>query len=98
MSKGSAEVSKGVDLIHDASAFMDDIVVSSMNAMDMVQRIAAATEEQSATTEEVTRNMETVSGIARNSSAATAQISSSAGELARMAMELQQMASWFKVR
>ena len=62
---------------------LDSIVQASTGAMDMVQRIAAATEEQSAATEEVTQSMESISTIARKSAESTAQIKVSAEELAR---------------
>ena len=58
MKKGSDEVDRGVGLAKEASASLDTIVTASTSAMDMVQRIAAATEEQSAASEEVSQNME----------------------------------------
>jgi len=97
MRKGSDEVDKGVALARDASASMDAIVTASTNAMDMVQRIAAATEEQSAATEQVTQNMDNISNIAKSSSSATEQIKVSAEELARLSAELKSMAAWFRL-
>jgi methyl-accepting chemotaxis protein len=97
MKKGSDEVDKGVGLAKQASASMDVIVQSSTTAMDMVQRIAAATEQQSAATEEVTQNMESISSIARQSSASNTQIKGSSAELARLATGLRKMTAWFKI-
>jgi len=85
-----------VGLAREASTSMDTIVSASNNAMDMVQRIAAATEEQSAATEEVTQNMEGISGITRQTSASTEQIKGSAAELAKLAVSLKDMTSFFK--
>ena len=96
MKKGSDEVDKGVGLAKEASASLNTIVGASNNAMDMVQRIAAATEQQSAATEEVTQNMESISGIAKQSSQSTEQIKVSAGELARLATDLKEMTAFFK--
>ena len=96
MKRGSDEVDKGVGLAKQASASLDTIVAASTDAMDMVQRIAAATEEQSAATEQVTQNMENISGIAKNSSSSTEQIKASSEALARLAVGLQETASWFK--
>ncbi len=96
MKKGSNEVDKGVGLAKEASASMDTIVEASTNAMDMVQRIAAATEQQSAASDEVTQTMESISGFARESSASTEQIKVSAEALARLAAGLQETAAWFK--
>jgi methyl-accepting chemotaxis protein len=96
MKKGSDEVDKGVALAKEASKSLESIVQASTNAMDMVQRIAAATEEQSAATEQVTQNMESISGIARQSSASTSQIKGSAVELAKLATGLKEMTAFFK--
>jgi methyl-accepting chemotaxis protein len=97
MKKGSDEVDKGVGLAREASKSLETIVEASTNAMDMVQRIAAATEEQSAATEQVTQNMENISGFAKSSSAATEQIKASAADLARLAGGLNETAGWFRL-
>jgi len=76
---------------------MDAIVAASINAFDMVQRIAAATEQQSATTDQVTKNMEAISNIAKGSSMATEQINQSASQLALVSAELNTMAAWFRL-
>jgi len=97
MKRGSDEVDKGVGLANEASGSLNSIVTASSNATDMVQRIAAATEEQSAATEQVSQNMETISGITRQSAASTEQIKSSAEGLAKLAVDLKETASWFKM-
>ena len=96
MKKGSDEVDKGVKRAREASSALESIVTASASALDMVQRIAAATEEQSATTEQVTQNMENISGITKRSSASTEQIKVSAAELARLAADLKKVTAWFK--
>ena len=97
MKRGSDEVDKGVKLANEASASLDAIVLTSTNAMDMVQRIAAATEQQSAASEEVSQNMEHIAGITKQSSASTEQIKVSSAELAKLASNLKEMTAWFKV-
>jgi len=97
MKKGSDEVDKGVKRAREASSALESIVTASASALDMVQRIAAATEEQSATTEQVTQNMENISGIAKQSSASTEQIKVSSADLARLAGGLRETAGWFKL-
>jgi methyl-accepting chemotaxis protein len=96
MKKGSDEVDKGVSLAREASVSLGTIVTASANAMDMVNLIAAATEQQSAATEEVTQNMEGISSITRQSSASAEQIKDSAAELARLAAGLKEMTAFFK--
>jgi methyl-accepting chemotaxis protein len=96
MKRGSDEVDKGVGLAREASASLDVIVSSSTNAMDMVQRIAAATEQQSAASEEVTQTMENISGISKQFAMSTQQIKKSAGKLSWLAAELKGTAKFFK--
>jgi methyl-accepting chemotaxis protein len=97
MKKGSDEVGKGVGLANEASGSLNSIVTASTNAMDMVQRIAAATEQQSAASEEVSQNMEHISEITKHSAGSSTQITQSAEDLAKLAVELQEMISWFKM-
>jgi methyl-accepting chemotaxis protein len=97
MKRGSDEVDKGVGLASQASSSLNSIVAASNNAMDMVQRIAAATEQQSAASEEVTQNMEHISDITKRSAESTKQITQSSADLAKLAVDLQEMMLWFKV-
>jgi len=97
MKQGRDEVDKGVKLAREASASLDSIVRASTDATDMVQRIAAATEQQSAATEEVSQNMEHIAGITKQTASSTDQIKVSAAELARLASSLKEMAAWFQV-
>jgi len=97
MKKGSDEVDKGVGLAREASGSLNSIVAATTSATDMVQRIAAATEEQSAASEEVSQNMEHISEITNRSASSTAQITQSAEDLAKLAMELKEMTSWFRM-
>ncbi len=85
MKRGSDEVDKGVGKAKDARAALDSIVSASTNAMDMVQRTAAATEEQSAATEQVTQNMESISSLTKTTAQSTEQIKVSSSNLARFA-------------
>ncbi|HMK44982.1 MAG TPA: methyl-accepting chemotaxis protein [Dissulfurispiraceae bacterium] len=97
MKKGSDTVDNGVALSAKASTSLDDIVAASGRATDMVQRIAAATEEQSAATEQVTQNMENIADISRRTAASTEQIRASSDSLAKLAAELKETTAWFKL-
>lgn len=97
MRRGSGEVDKGVGLMKAAGEALGSIMKASDKSLDMVQRIAAATEQQSAAAEEVSQNMEHIADITRHSSASTGQIKQSAADLARLAIELKEMTEWFKM-
>jgi methyl-accepting chemotaxis protein len=93
--KGNAEVEKGVSLAKSASEALDTIVRASTQVLDMIQRIAVATEEQSATAEEITRNMGTISDVTDRSSESTDQVQQAARDLARLAVETESTMAWF---
>lgn len=97
MRKGSEEVAGGVKLAQEASGSLNEIVDASRNAMDMVQLIATATEEQSAAAEEITHNIENVSSIVNRTSTAIGQIEQASQDLARVSSELQKLVAWFKI-
>jgi len=94
--KGNAEVEKGVGLAKSASEALDTIVKASMQVLDMVQRIAVATEEQSATAEQITNNMGTISEVTDRSSESTKQVQQAAHTLAQLALEIQNSMAWFR--
>jgi methyl-accepting chemotaxis protein len=95
--KGAEEVAKGKGLVSSAKEALSSIVVVSGKSTDMVQRIAAATEEQSAATDQVSRSMESIADFSRRTAASTEQIKSSAGNLSRLALNLRENVAWFKV-
>lgn len=97
MRRGGGEVSAGVDLTKEASASLGSIVDASSLAMDMVQRIAAATEEQSAASEQVTQSMENISTITKRTATSTEHIRASSAELAQHSSELKSVTAWFKM-
>ncbi len=60
MNQSSKQAEGGVSLAQDAMRALDEIVSATEGALDMIQRIAVATEELSATSEEIAQNMETI--------------------------------------
>lgn len=97
MNAGIGEVEKGVKLAEEARIAMGQIVDASNRGTDMIQRIAAAAEQQSAASEEVSSNMESIANVTRNTEAASSQIQSASHDLARIATELKSLVSWFRV-
>ncbi len=93
---GNAEVDKGMILARSASQSLDDIVQSSSQVMDMIARIATATEEQSATSEDITKNMNTISEVIENSTQSANQVQQAAHTLTKLSAEIQDQMSWFK--
>ena len=96
MRKGAEKAEKGKGLSRAASEALNSIVIVSAKTKDMIQRIAAATEEQSATSEEITRNMGAISDVINHSAEATTQIKQAAHGLAVLSSEINEKIAWFK--
>lgn len=96
MKRSKEEVDKGVSLMKTVSQSLDSIAASSTSATDMVQHIAAATEEQSAASEEISNNVNSLSEGIRHTAADANRLKEVSLELARMADELKRQVEWFK--
>jgi methyl-accepting chemotaxis protein len=96
MQRSKEEVDKGVGLMRTVSQSLDSIATSSTAATDMVQHIAAATEEQSAASEEIANNANSLSEGIRHTATDANQLKEVSLELARMADELKRQVGWFK--
>ncbi len=96
MEVGKQKAVEGVKLVEEAKSSLSRIVQASGSCMDMVQSIAAATEEQSAAVEQVSANMENIANTSRTYQNSIAQLSSSAGELSGMSSDLKNLISWFR--
>lgn len=98
MNIGVREVESGMEIAKEARASLEMIVKACDNSLDMIQRIAAAAEEQSAAAEQVSHSMESVSNTSKKTSDSTDNIKQASENLARLASELEKVVSWFKVQ
>jgi methyl-accepting chemotaxis protein len=96
MNIGVSKVQDGVKLAEEAKEALNAIVAASEKAVDMVQLIAVAAEQQSAAAEEVSQSMENVSTITKRSSDANLQLNRAAADLSGLASEMQKIISWFR--
>jgi methyl-accepting chemotaxis protein len=97
MQTGIVEVEKGVALAEEARLALERIVEASAVSTDMIQRIAAAAEEQSAATEQMSSNMEGIASVTQQTETSIEQIRVTVADLSRMAGQLNESASWFRV-
>ncbi len=96
MEKSKTEAEEGVKLAEQAKGSLDKIVEASGRCLDMVQSIAAATEEQSAAIEQVTSNMENVALVFTSSRDAVFQIDGSINDMESTVNEMVRLVNWFK--
>ena len=97
MGKSSRQAEAGVTLADDAAKGLDEIVSANQKAMDMIQRIAAATEEQSAVSEDISHNMETIAANLNDTVKMIGDSRRIIDGLNTDAKELDINVSWFKV-
>ncbi len=98
MEEGKAEVAAGVKLAETAQLAMDSIVESSDNSTDMISRIAAATEEQSAAVHDVTSSIERVAETTTTTDVVNKKIKDAANDLTKLSDDLKKAVGWFTTK
>lgn len=97
MSASREDANGGLIRAGEASKALEYIVEASNNSMDMVSRIATATEQQSAVTSEVSMSVEKIASGTKSTEASAEQIEESAQLLSKLSADLEQTAAWFRI-
>lgn len=93
---GTKEVESGKEYANKAIGALAEIISSSNEMIDIINQVAAASEEQSAAAEEISKSIEGISSITQESAAGTQQIAKAAEDLNQLTENLQNMLSKFK--
>jgi methyl-accepting chemotaxis protein len=96
MEKGTILAQESVDKASRAGDALQKIVESSDSVMDIVQRVATATEEQSSAAEEVSQTMEHISGIISEHCGLAGDVEKSASSLSLQARKIMDQTAYFK--
>jgi methyl-accepting chemotaxis protein len=96
MQQGKSQADVAISTTTDAGNALRTILTSSENVMDMVHRIAAATEEQSAASEEVSQTMENTAAVINQNFSLADNIDKVAEELVNVATKLKTHIEKFK--
>ena len=91
------EADDGLVKAGEASQALEHIVEASNNSMDMISRIATATEQQSSVTSEVSTNIDKIANETKSTESSAGEIQESAQLLAKLSADLEHAAAWFKV-
>ncbi|MGC8594375.1 MAG: methyl-accepting chemotaxis protein [Candidatus Kryptoniota bacterium] len=97
MRQGSQEVNEGIKLADQAGESLKKIIDNATKAVDMINQIAAASEEQSATSEEISRSIEAISSVSAESASGIQQIAQAIDEMNRLTENLRNLTMKFKV-
>jgi methyl-accepting chemotaxis protein len=96
METGTVLAQESVDKASRAGDALQKIVESSDSVMDIVRRVAAATEEQSSAAEEVSQTMEHISGIINEHCGLAGDVEKSASSLSMQARKIMEQTAYFK--
>jgi methyl-accepting chemotaxis protein len=97
MTASKKEADGGLDKAGEASQALERIVEASNNSMDLINRIATATEEQSAVTSEVSSSVEMIASGTKQTESSANHIQESAQLLAKLSSDLEHTTAWFRV-
>lgn len=98
MDEANANVLKGRNATENSEKVLEEIVHTVAKAMDMIQQIAAASEEQSAGAEEISSSMESISAVTKQSADNTEVVATVAHELDAQAKLLEKVVGQFKLK
>jgi len=96
MEEGTIEVSHGIKLANQAGVSLQDIIAGSEIVVDIVNQVAAASEEQSTAANEISKSIETISNVTQETATGTSQIARAAEDLSRLTLNLEQLTNQFK--
>lgn len=97
MSESEKEVGAGMQRVQDAKEALGQIVQAAATSMEIIQRIATATEEQSSTVANVSGSIEHIVNVTKDSEAVVSNIRNSTLRMTEMAAGLKEAVIWFKV-
>ncbi len=97
MNKGTVEVQSGIEYADRAGESLNDILSSTQELLDMINQIAAASEEQSATSEQIAKNVINISKVTAESNQRIEDVANTSEDLARLTEHLRDLMNNFQV-
>lgn len=88
-------VEKGMRHTEEVTLVLERILDNSRKITDIINQIAAASEEQSASSEQISKNIEGINNVIQQSADGTQQIANATEDLNRLAVNLQHLVSRF---
>ena len=98
MEEGTKEVESGKKLADEAGKALKDIITATDKVLDIVNTVAAASEEQSSAAEQISHNIEAINSVTQESTTGIQQIAKASEDLSRLTSTLQGQISKFKIR
>ncbi|MGE5315416.1 MAG: methyl-accepting chemotaxis protein [Acidobacteriota bacterium] len=97
MDAGTIEVEKGKLMADKAGVSLTEIISAAQSVGDMVNQVAAASEEQSSAAEQISKNIESIDSVTKESAAGVQQIARASEDLNRLTENLHALISRFRI-
>jgi len=97
MNAGNKNVLEIIKLIEKSQKSLEKIPANIEEVIELINQIAAASEEQSATSKQVYKNVENISEMIHQSAQALSQIAVGSNDLSRLAVSLQELLNMFRL-
>jgi len=97
MKEGNKEVIETLQLTENSQKSLAQILKNIEEVVELINQIAAASEEQSATSKQVSENVENISEMIQKSVQSISQISDATNDLTKLALNLQELLSMFRL-
>lgn len=97
MQQGTKEVEAGKALAEKAGSSLKEIITGAEQVVDIVNQVAAASEEQSSAAEQISKNIESISSVTQQSASGIQQIAHASEDLNRLTLNLQELVSQFQI-
>lgn len=97
MVEAGRSVAIGIQLNEEVAEVLDEILDATRKSSDMINQVAAASEEQSSAAEEISRSIESINSVTQESAQGIQQIARASEDLSRLTVNLQDLVSRFKL-
>lgn len=97
MERGDSEVGHGLQIADEAAKALTDIIRSIDGMVDMIDQIAAGSEQQSVTSTQIARNVESISTVSDEVSHATSDLARTSEQMSTQAIEMGRLIERFRV-
>jgi len=97
MEVGTEEVEKGIQFAKKSNESLNEIILSSNGVVDVINQVAAASEEQSSAAEQISKSIEGISSVTHQAAAGIEQIARAAEDLNSLTVNLQKVVGQFQL-
>jgi len=97
MIEAGKSVAIGLKMNEEVESVLNDILVSTEKTSDMVNAVAAASEQQSGAAEQISKNLDSINNVSQESAQGIQQIARASEDLSRLTTNLQEMVLKFKI-